>query len=491
MAYKQQKKHCLFGSRNPSGHVSNSVSEQSKGPSQAPTWDVASNSGTPGNVSQGVFIGGQEQQEEVQAALIQDTQGSTNNTETGAIPAAPDSNVNATVRPISDTSNDAADPNSGASATLTPVLALGLECMMIMPHISQTVIQNLSSTYLQPFMTFSSTIATITQVHPYAMLALGILNAATQLLINQANIDGNMIDHFNTVRAVYEFLPEDDTIQNINSMKETLGKIAQVINDATRFIKNYLEMTSFWKRLGKNIMDIRSETCTRTDGYAKMLNVLMQQYQDHMVQDIHTNVHHLVEDLGLVCGKLDNLSLEGMAYAGGVSVNKTKKCLDSTRTKILMEIINGIQNTDEIVPHILQLHGQASRGKSAITHTITLWLKDTGGFGSCFCFTRDRQAEHRKEKTFTTIAHDLADYNPAFWRALADVVAKDHSLKTISDVTEQWEKLILVPLLKVLGSMIGSMVMLVDVPDESSLEGSWKHILSVLASQANDLPCNI
>ncbi|KIN95620.1 hypothetical protein M404DRAFT_165302, partial [Pisolithus tinctorius Marx 270] len=137
-----------------------------------------------------------------------------------------------------------------------------------------------------------------------------------------------------------------------------------------------------------------------------------------------------------------------MAYAGGAGVSKTKRCLDGTRTEILTEIVSWINSPEESVPRILWLHGQAGRGKSAIAHTVALWLRDAGGFGSCFCFARDRQAERREEKIFTTIARDLADRDAAFRRALADVLAKDHSLKTTSDVMLQWEKLILEPLSK-------------------------------------------
>ncbi|KIK28158.1 hypothetical protein PISMIDRAFT_606419 [Pisolithus microcarpus 441] len=235
-------------------------------------------------------------------------------------------------------------------------------------------------------------------------------------------------------------------------------------------------------------MDIKSETRSRIDGYTKMLNDLMQQYRDRAVRDIHTDMHHVVEQVDLIHG---DLSLEGMAYARGAGAIKTKKCLDGTRIETLAEIVGWIQNTDENVPRILWLHGQAGRGKSAIAHTLALWLKDAGGFGSCFCFARDRQAEHREEKIFTTIARDLADHEPAFRRALADVLAKDHSLKTTSDVTEQWEKLILEPLLKVSSTMIGNMVVVIDALDESGPVGSRTHILSVLASKANNLPRNI
>lgn len=452
--------------------------------------------------------GGQVQAEQAQAALTQDTQGPADNSETGAVPAATDSNVDVTVGPIGDTGEDAADSSGSANTIPTPVPALirseinatqqGLESMTPIPHIGQIAvefitqadaaaanIQNLSDTYLKPLKAFGSVVTTIAQVHPYAQIALGILTTAAQSLISQANLDRDVFDLLGTVRMVYEFLLEDDTIQNIDGMKETLGGIAQVIRDVAWFIKNYSETTNFWKRLGKNVMDIKSETRTRIDGYTKILNDLMQQYRDRAVRDIHTNMHHVVEQVDLIRG---DLSLEGMAYAGGAGVIKTKKCLDGTRIETLAEIVGWIQNTDENTPRILWLHGQAGRGKSAIAHTLALWLKDAGGFGSCFCFSRERQAEHREEKIFSTIARDLADRDPAFWRALADVLAKDRSLKTTSDVTEQWDKFILGPLLKVSNTMVGSMVVVIDALDESGPVESRTHILSVLASRANDLP---
>ncbi|KAI6109291.1 hypothetical protein EV401DRAFT_1891494 [Pisolithus croceorrhizus] len=296
----------LFASRNPSGSASNSVPEQSKGPSQAPTRDVAAIAGTSGNVSQGVFAraryffhrsnrdsvagavrGEQEQGEEAQAVPIQDvcdlpypvigmtlskrvgqTQGPADNPETGGVLAVPDSNVDTTVGPIGDAGKNVADPNSGANTTPIPVPApIGSELdtaqealgrMMTIPHVGQTAIdlvtqadsavaniQTFNSTYLQPLKVFSSIVNTVAQVHPYAQIALGILTAAAQSLINQANLDRDVSDLFGTVRAVYEFPLEDDTIRNINSMTATLGKIARATSDAARFIKDYSEATSF------------------------------------------------------------------------------------------------------------------------------------------------------------------------------------------------------------------------------------------------------
>ncbi|KAI6167680.1 hypothetical protein EDD17DRAFT_856176 [Pisolithus thermaeus] len=223
MARRRSRKLPLFASRNPFGSAPNSVPEQSKGLSQAPARDVTSIVGISGNVSQGVFArarhffhrssqgsakdavrGEQGQGKEVEAVLIQDTQGPTDNLETGVVPAVPDSSVDTTVRPLGDAGKDAADPNGGANTT--PILVPApvgseldtaqeaLERMTTIPHVGQTAIDlvtqadsavanilTFNNTYVQPLKAFSSVVNTVAQVHPYAQIALGILTAAAQV----------------------------------------------------------------------------------------------------------------------------------------------------------------------------------------------------------------------------------------------------------------------------------------------------------------------
>ena len=222
-----------------------------------------------------------------------------------------------------------------------------------------------------------------------------------------------------------------------------------------------------------------SETQTAVNDYNKALDELMQQYRDRAVRDTHINV----------CRVLEDLNLDGMAYAGGAGLNTTKKCLEGTRAEMLKEIVDWINDADANTPRIFWLHGQAGRGKSAIAHTIALWFKNVGGLGSCFCFARDRQTERREEKMLPTIARDLADRDPAFRRALADAITKDHSLKHTSDVIQQWEKLLLEPLSKVSAGLVGNIVLVIDALDESGPNSSREHILSVLKStEAASLP---
>ncbi|KIN95570.1 hypothetical protein M404DRAFT_1007350 [Pisolithus tinctorius Marx 270] len=265
----------------------------------------------------------------------------------------------------------------------------------------------------------------------------------------------------------------------MSGMRETFAKIALMTSGAVQFIKNYSATVDFWKRSGK---DVEYETRDVSIAYTQALDDLMEQYRRREDRGVQVDAFRVLEDL----------DLDGLARARGAGPNWTKKCLDGTRTEILAEIINWIYDTNEDVPRILWLHGQAGKGKSAIVHTIALWFKKVGGVGSCFCFARDWQAEHLEEKIFRTVACDLAECDPAFRRALADALATDDSLKTTSDVALQWRKLILEPLCKVSGNMVGNVVVVVDALDESGPGRSRRHLLSVLASvQAADLPSNV
>ncbi|KIK26405.1 hypothetical protein PISMIDRAFT_94982 [Pisolithus microcarpus 441] len=343
----------------------------------------------------------------------------------------------------------------------------------------------MTDTYLKPLKLFNSVVTTIanvrliirylsydlhrTQVHPYAQVALSVLTAASQLIIAQANLDYAVLQLLVKVGTTYAFLSEEETIKKIDSMRGPLAKIARVINACAQFIKDYSETTNFWKRLGKNIM---RETQTTVSNYTTTLDELMQQYRDCQTCDIQINMYRVLE----------GLNLEGMAYAGGAGLNTMKKCLESTRREILEDIITWVNDASPDAPCILWLHGQAGRGKSAIAHTIASWFKDIGGLGSCFCFARDRQGEHREEKMLTTIARDLAGSYPAFRRALDHALADDHTLKTTPDLLQQWQKLILEPLSKAKGAIVGNVVVVIDALDESGQDSSRKHILSLLAS---------
>ncbi|KIM50554.1 hypothetical protein SCLCIDRAFT_797416, partial [Scleroderma citrinum Foug A] len=336
----------------------------------------------------------------------------------------------------------------------------------------------ISSTCLQPFKTFSTVVSALANIHPYAQMALWVLTSAAQVIINQATLDSSVSSLFFKVKSVYEFLLEGDTLANLAAMEDPLARISRVISNCTQFIKNYSETKNFWKRLRKNVM---SETQIAVADYNNALEELMQQYRDRAVRDIHVNVYRVLEDL----------NLDGMTYAADVGLKTTKKCLEGTRKEMLKEIVDWIHDPDVNASRIMWLHGQAGKGKSAIAHTIAMWSKNVGELGSCFCFARDRQTERLENKMLSTIARDLANHDPTFRRVLARAIEDDNTLRTTTDVMQQWERLLLGPLSKVSGGMVGNVVLVIDALDESGADSSRKDILSVLtSSEAASLPSN-
>jgi hypothetical protein len=172
-----------------------------------------------------------------------------------------------------------------------------------------------------------------------------------------------------------------------------------------------------------------------------------------------------------------------MTYADGAGLDTRKECLQGTRTEILSQITEWVNSTGNNIPCVLWLSGPAGKGKSAITHTIAKWFEDVGGLGSCYCFDRQREADRRHEKIFSTIACDLADRDPGMRRALSDAIQVTSSLKKTTDIIQQWQKLLVRPLGKSSGSTGEPIVIVIDALDESGGVETRRDLLRILAGK--------
>ncbi|KAG6328031.1 hypothetical protein ID866_11058 [Astraeus odoratus] len=147
---------------------------------------------------------------------------------------------------------------------------------------------------LQPLKVFDSTINKISDIHPYAKLALSVLSSAAQAILDQTNRDQSVIDLLQKISHVYTFLLEDNTLAKINLIQQPLGKLAKLVQGCVEFIQTYAKTKNFWGRLGKNVFSDSSNTMAT---YNKALDVLTQQCRDLILGTIHhtvETVHHTV-----------------------------------------------------------------------------------------------------------------------------------------------------------------------------------------------------
>ncbi|KAG1901684.1 uncharacterized protein F5891DRAFT_1107771 [Suillus fuscotomentosus] len=330
---------------------------------------------------------------------------------------------------------------------------------------------DIPTTYLQQLKIFDTVIENLANVHPYAKMVLGMLSAASKVLLAQTERDKSVQSLLNKLEQVYGFMSQKDTLGQISSKRSIAGRIAQQTLEYAYFIRDYSEKKSFWKRLGKNVI---SETDDLISRYNNALDDFMQQFRDQALRDIADLVRCTSDKLG------DKLDLSGMPYAAGAGLNTTKLCLPGTRTNVLSRITAWINDSGDTAQRVLWLSGPAGTGKSAIAHTIANWFNDLGGLGSCFCFDRN-QTDKRHEKVFSTIARDLADRDPEMRHALANVVERANALKSTTDIVQQWRKLLIESLKKSSGSSVGPVLIVIEALDESGEVETRRNLLRILA----------
>ncbi|KAG0705819.1 hypothetical protein DFH29DRAFT_250306 [Suillus ampliporus] len=104
---------------------------------------------------------------------------------------------------------------------------------------------NFQTTYLQPLRIFDTAIKKIANVHPYAKMALGVLSAASKIILAQADHDQPVHCLLKKLDEVYRFITQDDTLSQISSMHSIVGRIAQQTQECARFVRDYSETKSY------------------------------------------------------------------------------------------------------------------------------------------------------------------------------------------------------------------------------------------------------
>ncbi|KAG1906639.1 uncharacterized protein F5891DRAFT_474763 [Suillus fuscotomentosus] len=180
-----------------------------------------------------------------------------------------------------------------------------------------TAADDFETTYLRPLKIIDAVLEKITDVHPYAKMALGVLSAASKIIIAQAQRDQSIINLLKKLAEVYRFMAQDDSLGKIESTRDIVGKIVHQTLECAPFIRDYSETKSFWKRLGKNVI---SETDGTIKQYSDALDGLMQQFRDQVDRDVAV----FIQRTG------DTLDLWDVAYAKGAGLDTMKQCLPGT-----------------------------------------------------------------------------------------------------------------------------------------------------------------
>ncbi|KAI0028756.1 WD40 repeat-like protein [Vararia minispora EC-137] len=324
---------------------------------------------------------------------------------------------------------------------------------------------------------FTSLVDAIGEIHPYAKMATTIV---TSVIVDQRNRDDAIKDLVDEMTSAYALVNGHSRISNPDEARKKLLKdLAKQTVECAYFIRDYASIKSFWKRAAKNALpgsDIKGDV----DKYKSVFIALRRRLTEH--GGLETEVH--LRDMEVH----DNMNLQNLAYVRGAGLNSAKNCLPGTRARILDDLSEWVNDPEGA--RVLFLVGVAGAGKSAIAHSLGSRFDGLRRLGCFFAFDRSFQRERHPESVLSTIAHELAGWNPDFKRALATILRDKSSLTHTTDIVAQWDSLIIQPAAMV--TFIGPVLVVIDAFDECiSMDlQSRRILLRCLLNGSASLPHN-
>ena len=155
---------------------------------------------------------------------------------------------------------------------------------------------------------------------------------------------------------------------------------------------------------------------------------------------------------------------------------------------ILKEYVDSTKDPDSTAPRIFWLQNQDAKGRSPVATTIAPHARNRGQLGSCFCFSRERQAERLHEKLLPNNRTRLCSsrhQTEANFGGCTCCRFISWKCARRGDITQQWKMFIGQPK----RSHSWECRHCIGALDESGSDTSRKHILRYLGSaEAAKLP---
>ncbi|CAI7673674.1 unnamed protein product [Penicillium pancosmium] len=208
--------------------------------------------------------------------------------------------------------------------------------------------------------------------------------------------------------------------------------------------------------------------------YKSSFVLSLQVDQTSLIVGVAQNTNRTNQDMNL--GKLEG-AME--AVFESFSDRDEVQCLQGTRTELLQQIMEWAMSPTP--KSIFWLKGMAGTGKSTISRTVAMSLKNTNHLGASFFFKRGERDRGNAKKFFPTLIRQLmlriCELRPGVQKALDD----DPDIASKS-LREQFEKLLLQPLLDLdqLGRQPQTAVIVIDALDECDHDQDVRNIIRLL-----------
>ncbi|KAJ6508830.1 hypothetical protein C8R45DRAFT_860117, partial [Mycena sanguinolenta] len=187
---------------------------------------------------------------------------------------------------------------------------------------------------------------------------------------------------------------------------------------------------------------------------------------------------------------LEDLGLKYVSARYNAAETTAQRCMEGTRVEIIHELVEQLTRPPDLTLRLVLCSGPAGSGKSTIAKTVAAHLENEQKIlAASFFFSRD-YAERKEIKYLpSTLAHQLADYNPEFRHLLVKLLKDDRSRLVHADPKEQFQKMVVELLAKMPASRTPWVICL-DALDECGKDHG-KILLRWLSDAISDIPVYI
>ncbi|KAE9396971.1 hypothetical protein BT96DRAFT_1021056 [Gymnopus androsaceus JB14] len=338
---------------------------------------------------------------------------------------------------------------------------------------------------LEKLQIFANLADKVAEVHPYAKAAYSVISMAYKAVMKQLERDANINCLILAMDDIYSFVKEAEPLQQIESHKLIMARLAQQTTECGYFISAYC-VDTFLMRTVKYAVSPVDAAITM---YGSKLNELKSALLAHSTINTEITVLRIWETVKKLEMKID---INDLPYANGVRFQSDKQCLPETQEGILHTIINWIDDLSNGDQRIFVLTGLPGTGKSAIAHSISSHYHSVGRLGSSIFADLPKPESYTSTGLpvllFPTMARDLADLDIQFRNALWTVIESDRALTKTIGISDQCEKFILGPSTSL--TISGPIVIVLDGLDDCLESTDLYAFLKVLANKSHHLPPN-
>ncbi|KAI9764068.1 MAG: hypothetical protein M1840_008872 [Geoglossum simile] len=186
-----------------------------------------------------------------------------------------------------------------------------------------------------------------------------------------------------------------------------------------------------------------------------------------------------VDQMGLMLNLDQKIDLAKLPIANGASFDSHReeynaRCLANTRVELQCQITEWAEGSNG--KSIFWLNCMAGMGKSTIARTIAQSFADKAQLGASFFFKKGEGDRSNASRFFTTIATDLMAHVPGLIPGIMKAIDADPAISKKA-LKDQFEKLILQPLLETNYPKALGLIVMIDALDECERDEDVRTIL--------------